>query len=127
MSGAPQFASSALNAATQVVVANAARDGTGAVQTLYTATVNGARIDEITIKAAVTTTAGMIRFFLHDGTSYYLYKEVPVPAIAASGTVAAFEQILGNLGLVLEDTWSIRVSTQNAELFNILVTRGGEF
>jgi hypothetical protein len=126
MSGVPQFASSPVNAAVAVAVANANRDGTGTVGTLYTAPANGARIDEIAIKASVTTTAGMVRLFLHNGTTFFLWKEVPVPAITASGTVPAFEAALSNLGLILQSGWSIRCSTQNAENFNLLVTQGGE-
>lgn len=127
MSGVPQFASSPIGAAVAVATANANRDGTGVVATLYTAPVNGARIDEITIKASVTTTAGMIRLFLHDGATYFLWREVPVTAIVASATVAAFETILSGLGLILENGWSIRVSTQNAESHNVIITRGGDF
>lgn len=127
MSGVPQFASTPISAAVAVNVANANRDGTGTVGTLYTAPANGARVDEITIKASVTTTAGMIRLFLHNGATFFLWKEVPVAALVVSATVAGFEAVLSNLGLVLASGWSIRVSTQNAENHNILVTRGGEF
>lgn len=127
MSGVPQFASSAISAAVAVSVANANRDGTGTVGVLYTAPVGGARIDDISIKASATTTAGMIRLFLHSGTTFYLWKEIPVAAIVASATVATFEQLLSDLALVLDEGWSVQVSTQNAEPFNILVTNGGEF
>jgi hypothetical protein len=127
MSGIPQFAATPITDAIQVSVANANRDGTGTVGTLYTAPTNGARIDEISIKAGVTTTAGMVRLFLHDGTSYFLWKEILVPAITASATVASFETVLTNLGLILANGWSIRASTEQAQLFNIAVTQGGEF
>lgn len=127
MSGVPQFASSPFNAAVTINTANANRDGTGVVGTLYTAPANGARIDEISIKASVTTTAGMVRLFIHDGTNFYLWRELPIPAIAVSGTVPAYEVIMSGLCLILESGWSVRASTQAAEAFNILVTQGGEF
>lgn len=127
MSGAPQFATNPVNAAVQASVANTNRDGTGTIATLYTAPAGGARIDEINIKAGVTTTAGSVRLWLHDGTSFFLWKEVQVPAITASGSNPSFEATLGNLGLILEEGWGIRVATNNAELFNFIITRGGEF
>lgn len=127
MSGAPQFAASPLNAAVTIATANANRDGTGVLGTLYTAPVAGARVDEIAIKAGATTTAGMVRLFLHNGVAFFLWREILISAIVPSGTVASFEVALGNLGLILEDGWSIRCSTQNAESFNVIVVRGGEF
>lgn len=126
MSGAPQFASSPVNSAISISVANPNRDGTGTVGTLYTAPANGARIDDINIKATVTTTAGTVRLFLHDGTNYYLWKEISIPAITASATSPTFELCLYNLGLVLESGWSIRAATEKAERFDLVITRGGE-
>ena len=127
MSGVPQFASSALTRGAQVNVANSNRDGTGTIATIYTAPAPGARIDEISIKASVTTTAGMVRLFLHDGTNFFLWKEIAIPAITASATAAAYEAVLGNLGLLLQSGWSLRASTEKAENFNVMITRGGEF
>lgn len=127
MSGIPQFASSPVNAGVIINAANANRDGTGTVGTVYTAPAGGARIDALTIKAAVTTTAGMVRLFLHNGVSYYLWREISIPAITASATAAAFETTLGNLGLVLQSGWSLRASTERAEAFHITVGRAGEF
>ncbi len=127
MSTQPIFATTIVSAAVNIATANPNRDGTGTVGTLYTAPANGARIDEIKIKAKVTTTAGMIRFFLHNGTTYFLLTEVLVTAITASATVAAFETSLYELGLVLESGWSIRVATEKAESFDISIVRGGEF
>jgi hypothetical protein len=127
MASQAQFAATPINAAVQISTANTARDGTGTVAILYTAPATGARIDEIAIKAGVTTTAGMVRLFLHNGSAFFLWKEVPITAITASGTVPSFEAVLGNLALVLSSGWSIRVSTNNAETFNISVSRGGVF
>lgn len=127
MSGAPQFATSPRNAAATLLVANAGRDGTGTVVTLFTASTNGARIDEISVKATVTTTAGMVRFWLHDGTNYFFWKELAVPAIVPSATVASFEATLGGLALILENGWSIRCAAEKAERFDVTISRGGEF
>ncbi len=106
---------------------NAGRDGLGTVQTVFTAPAAGSRIDDVSIQAIGTTTSGMIRLFLHNGTSNFLIKEVSVTAITPSGTVKAFSTVLTNLGLVLANGHSLRASTEKGESFHVCVTRGGDF
>lgn len=127
MSGVPQFASNPVTAGVLISVANTNRDGTGTIGTLLTAGPNGTRIDEINVKARATTTAGMIRFFLHDGTTYYFWRELPVDAITPSGTIPSFESAIGNLGLILKPGWSLRCSTHNAEAFDVTACQAGDF
>jgi len=127
MSGSPAYAANPLNAAVNIAVANPNRDGTGTIGTLYTAPTGGARIDDIWLKAKVTTTAGMIRLWLFDGTTYRLLREILVPVVVASATVASWEQALTGLGIVLQATWSLRVSTEKGESFDVSITRGGTF
>lgn len=128
MSTSPQFASVPVNPHGAVSTANANRDGSGTTLLLYTSPAGGARLDDIVIKARGTTTAGMIRFFLSpDGVSYRLLKEVPVTAITPSGTVASFESVMTGLAWVLTAGMRLYVSTNNAEAFDISVTKGGSF
>jgi len=112
-----------------ISAANTNLDGTGTVVTILTAGTFGTRVHRIQIKAKVTTTAGMIRIFIHDGSSYFLYKEIPVTAITPSGTVEAFEYTLdlqNEDAIILPTTYSIRMSTHNAEAFNCFV-EGGDY
>lgn len=127
MSTQAQYAATPATAVAQVTTANTARDGTGTIVTVETAGTNGTRIDDITVTAVGTTTAGMVRLFLHDGTNARLWREVAVTAITPSATVAAFTASLTNLGLILATGWSLRASTEKAETFNICVTRAGDF
>lgn len=127
MSTSSNYAATPKTAVAQVSTANTARDGTGTLATVFTAGTNGSRIDDITIVATGTTTAGMIRLFLHDGTNARLWREVAVSAITPSATVSPFSSALGSLALVLQTGWSLRASTEKAETFNILVTRAGDF
>lgn len=127
----PVFALTPRCGMAQISTANTNRDGTGTIGTVLAAGSNGTRIDLITIKATVTTTAGMIRLFIHDGTNYRLWKEIAVSAITPSGTVAAFASILtpdtdGDLPLILPANYSLRASTNNAETFNV-IAQGGDF
>lgn len=116
----------------QVSVANTNRDGTGTIATIFTAGAKGSRIDAINIKAVATTTAGMLRLFIHDGTNARLLTELPVQAVTPSGTLPSWEaQLNANtmtqvLPLVLPTGYSLRAATNNAETFNIIAL-GGDF
>lgn len=127
MTALANFAATPRTAMAQIATANTARDGTGTIATVFSAPSGGSRIDDIVVTATGTTTAGMVRLFLHDGTSSRLWREVPVTAITPSATVQAFSWSITDLGLILGNGWSLRASTHNAEAFNVLVTRGGDF
>ena len=116
----------------QVSVANTTRDGTGTIATIFTAGANGSRIDAIDLKAVGTTTAGMLRLFIHDGVNARLLTELPVVAVTPSAALPSWEARLnGNsmsqvLPLVLPTGYSLRASTHNAETFNVIAL-GGDF
>ena len=116
----------------QVSVANTNRDGTGTIATIFQAGANGSRIDAINLKAVGTTTVGMLRLFLHDGTNARLLTEVPVVAITPSGTLPTWEAQLNVntmtqvLPLVLPTGYSLHAATNNAETFNVIAL-GGDF
>lgn len=111
----------------QVSAANTNRDGTGTLAAIFTAGASGSRIDRVTVQAVATTTAGMVRLFIHDGTNARLYAEVPVSAITPSGTTAAFRyQLPIEGGLSLPANYSLRAATHNAETFNV-IAQGGDF
>lgn len=132
MSTSPQYASTPRCGIGQVATANTNRDGTGTIGTIFTAGASGSRIDAINIKATGTTTAGMIRLFIHDGTNARLLTEVPVTAITPSGTLPSWEAQLNTntmtqvLPLVLPTGYSLRAATNNAETFNVIAL-GGDF
>lgn len=127
MATTANYASTPRAAVAQVSTANTNRDGTGTIATVFTAGSNGSRVDDIIIIATGTTTAGMVRLFLHDGTNARLWQEVGITAITPSATVQAFTTQLTNIALILPNGWSIRASTHNAETFNIIVDRAGDF
>lgn len=116
----------------QISTANTNRDGTGTIGTVLTAGASGSRIDALFVKATATTTAGTIRFFVHDGANARLLNEVPVLAVTPSGTAPAWEvQMNGNtmsqlFPIILPTGYSLRASTNNAETFNVFAV-GGDF
>lgn len=126
----PAFAATPRCALAQVVTANAARDGSGTVVTVFTAGASGSRIDAISVKAVGVTTAGMVRLFINDGTNTRLLTEVPVRAKTPAATLPAEEThlSLGNLSqilpLILPTGYSLVASTEKTETFNILAFGG---
>ena len=127
MSTAAQYASTVTSAAVQVTTANTNRDGTGTITTVLTAGASGTRIDDIYMVATGTTTAGVIRLFVHDGTNARLLSETLVSAVTPSTTVQVWSNTLLSQAIVLKTGYSLRASTQIGETFNIIVTRAGDF
>jgi hypothetical protein len=136
MAATAQYASVPKIGTAVISTANTARDGTGTLGTVFTAGASGSRIDTIEIQATGTTTAGMIRLFISDGTNHRLFAEVPVIALTPSATIPAFSAtVQGNAGALANGVplpfsmatgWSLRASTHNAETFNV-IGFGGDF
>lgn len=126
MAAYPNYASTPVFRVAQVSTANANRDGTGALATVYTVPLAGCRIEELVVTATGTTTAGMVRIFIFDGTNTRLFAEIPVTAITVGASAPAFTARLTFANLVLEAAHEIRASTHNAETFNVFAI-GGTF
>lgn len=118
--GTPQVWQAALSAA------NTNRDGTGTIVDVLTAGTLGTRIDEVRLQASGTTSAGVIRLYIYDGTNTYLIKEILVAAITPSTTIEAWSATVNLDSLVLPagGTWKIRASTHNADAFKVFVKGG---
>lgn len=127
MATSAQYAATPRSAVGQVSVANTNRDGTGTIVTVFTAGASGSRVDDIWIVATGTVTAGVVRLFVNDGTNTRLWQEIMVTATTPSTTVQVFNTALFNQALILPNGWSLRASTNNAETFNVIVTRAGDF
>ena len=125
MAADPIFIASVRSEYVEISTANTARDGTGTIGTVFTAGASGSKVTSVTIKAESTTTAGMIRLFVYNGSTYALLKEFTVDAITPSGTVASYERTY-NPDLILHSGWSLRASTNNAEVFNVIAL-GGDY
>lgn len=125
MSAAPIFVGTPKVGIAQISTANPNRDGTGTISTVLTAGALGSRIDRLRAIAIGTTTAGMIRWYIHDGTNARLWYEQTVDAITPSATVAAWtEDYMPTDGLKLPVGYSLRASTEKAETFNVFAESG---
>ena len=84
---------------------------TGLVQLTATST-NGTRVDAITVEAKGTSVANIISIWIYNGTTSYLYTEIPVTAITPSTTVSAFTSTTTFATLVLPPTYQLYISEQ---------------
>lgn len=120
MAADPAFAVTPRIGAVNVATANSNRDGTGTVATVITGAATGTRIAEVVVQARVTTTAGMVRLFLYDGSTYRLFDEISIAAATVSASVKATRVSTLYNNLVLPSaSWSLVASTHNAESMDV--------
>jgi len=108
---------------TTISTANTNLDGSGTLGTVLTAASNGTSIQSITIKSQVTTSVGMVRIYVYDGSSTAkLLAEVRVPAVTKSATAHSFTHKItfGGDGFALKAGWALKASTQIGEAFNVI-------
>jgi hypothetical protein len=127
MATTPSFAATVRVGLGTLATADTARTGTPTnVVTVFTAGASGSRIDEINIIATATTTAGVVRLWIYNGTTYYLFEEILVSAITPSTTVATYNTTLTFNNFMLPTGHSLRATTNNSEGFNVIAF-GGDF
>lgn len=120
----PIYQSVAQTGLAKVTTANANLNGTGTMSTAVTSPpsaggASGLKSSYANIKALQTTTDGMIRFFINNGVSSFLFSEVRIPATTRTAIEPTFRTTVF-MGLYLQPGYSIRVSTQNSEIFTII-------
>lgn len=103
----------------KISTANTNLDGTGTLGTVLTGASNGTLIKNVFIKATVTTTQGMIRLFVYDGTNTRLLMEIDVPPMGQSSTDPTFETVIP-INFHLISGYILKASTNNAESFNVI-------
>ena len=120
MATSPAFAVTPRIASVNIATGNTNRDGTGTIATLITGAASGTRVAELCVKARVTTTAGQVRVFLHDSTTAFFFDEIAVAAATVSASVQATRVSTVYNNLILPSaSWSLRVSTHNAESIDV--------
>jgi hypothetical protein len=119
------FAGTPKVGAAVISAANTALDGTGTVPVVFTAGASGSRLDSVTVKALTTTVNGMVRLFLHNGTTFFLLTEIEMMAATSSTTTKSAENGI-TLNIVIPTGWSLRASTSIAQSYNVIAI-GGDF
>lgn len=96
----PIFALTPKAAWANILAANTAKDGTGAVSTIFTAGANGAYVDRIKALTQGSNVATVLRVFLNNGAdptaaaNNVLLFEKQLPATTISETAAQTEQVV---------------------------------
>jgi hypothetical protein len=109
-----------------ISTANSNLDGTGTLVTILTAGASGSgwkgcEIQSVTVKAIVTTTYGMVRLFVYDGTNTKLLTEIEVPAVIKSSVASSFVQTISLDKFELQAGYIIKASTEKAESFVVTI------
>lgn len=126
---APIFPVTPVIGVANISTANTARTATGVTNlTLVRAGgTNGTRIDQVSIQATASTTAGMVRLWLYSGTgNAQLFHEELVSAITPSASVAAYTTDITFSNLVIPSGWSLYASTEKSEAF-VVMAFGGDY
>lgn len=107
----------------QISVANLGRDGSGTLVDVFTAGENGALVQKVEAIATGTTTAGVVRLFINDGTNSRLWEEILVTAITPG---VAQEVWSGSVtpapALPLKAGWKLKASGEKGETFNVIAS-----
>ena len=126
MAASPNFAATPRCGVVSISSADTSRTAPTNVGTVFTAGASGSRIDEVTITAAGTSTANVVRLFIYDGSTYFLLQEVLITAITAAASQDSFSTTLTFNSLVIPSGFSLRATTNNAETYHVLAF-GGDF
>lgn len=113
----------AVNGMALISTANTNLDGTGTlVSVLVPSATNGTIINRIIVKAIGNTTRGMVRLFVANHGSYYLLKEIPVPAVNATASEIDphFFKVTFDLNFDLINTTELWASTEKSESFQVI-------
>lgn len=103
------------------------------VGTVFTAGSSGSRIDYIEVQGVATTTACIVNLFIHDGTNYILWQQIPVIAVTSSTTVPAFAANLSSNGnanvmpLTIPTGYSLRATVTVTQTGIRVTAYGGDF
>lgn len=120
MAAAPQFAVTPRIGAVSIATADSSYTAPTNVGTVITGVAAGTRITEVVVKSAATSAAAVVRLFLHDGTTFWLFDEFQVAAVTASSTLATNRVVRTYDNLVLPSaSWSLRATTSVAQATHV--------
>lgn len=122
----PQFTAVPKIGAAVISTANTNRDGSGPMTTLFVSGEKGSRIESVVVQAISSTSIGVVRLFISDGTNNFLFLEIPVPQTSPSGSDVTFRSEVTFSNLVLPPSYLLKASTHNSDTFVVLAI-GGDF
>lgn len=120
MAANPVFAVTPRVGAVSIATADSSYTAPTNVGTLITGASTGTRISEIVVKNAATSTAAIVRIFLYDGSTYWLFDEITIAAATGSATVqqTRVSTVYNNL-ILPSASWSVRVTTSVSQATHV--------
>ena len=120
MAISPSFAATPRIGNVSIATAEASYTAPTNFGTLITGASTGTRIAEVVVKNAATSAAAVVRLFLHDGTTYYLFDEYTIAAATGSATVQTTRVSTQYNNLILpSSSWTLRVTTSVAQTTHV--------
>jgi hypothetical protein len=120
MATSPVFAVTPRVSSVSIATAEASYTAPTSFGTLITGASTGTRISEIVVKCAATSAAAIVRIFLHDGSTYFLFDEITVAAATGSATVQQTRVSNTYNNLILPNSsYSVRVTTSVAQTIHV--------
>jgi hypothetical protein len=120
MASSPVFAVTPRVSSVSIATADSSYTAPTSVGTLITGASTGTRVAEIVVKCAATSAAAIVRIFLYDGTTYFLFDEVTIAAATGSSTVQQTRVSTTYNNLILPSaSWSVRVTTSIAQTTHV--------
>lgn len=117
MATSPAFATTPRLSSVSIATAEASLTAPTNVGTVITGVAAGTRIAEVVIKCTAASTSSLVRLFLYDGTTYFLFDEIAVAAVASPGAATATTRVstlYSNL-ILPSASWSLRATTSTSE------------
>ena len=120
MAASPVFAVTPRIGNVSIATAESSYTAPTNVGTLITGVASGTRVAEVVVKTAATSAAAIVRLFLYDGTTYWLFDEITVAAATGSATVQQTRVSTTYNNLILPSaSWSVRVTTSVAQATHV--------
>lgn len=122
MAASPVFAVIPRVSSVSIATAEASYTAPTNFGTLITGASTGTRIAEIVVKVALSglSTAAIVRVFLYDGTTYWLFDEVTVAVATSSASVQSTRVSTTYNNLILPSaSWSVRVTTSVSQATHV--------
>lgn len=122
MATSPAFAATPRLGSVSVATADSSYTAPTNVGTVLAGVAAGTRISEVVAKIAITSTstAAVVRLFLFDGTTYYLFDELVLASSVASASVASTRAVAVYNNLILPSaSWSLRVTTSVSQATHV--------
>ena len=120
MATTPAFATTPRISSVSIATADSSYTAPTNVGTLITGVAAGTRVAEIVVKCAATSAAAIVRVFLYDGTTDYLFDESTGAAATGSATGAQTRvSTLYNNLILPSSSWSVRVTTSVSQATHV--------